>query len=198
MPKARSDQVITHRIELQETERATLEAALAGRFVTNSITAVGSVFAGIGSALAPFGGTFTALTALWIADRTFDEIKELTSTVAEKAVDYIFPQLGDAQSMYQFVCSWLESKDGYRDILRRDYEVTDYLVENDAIPALVTRFRAFRTMIQNALDQGGEARHHIESMSPVKLWISFYPINAYANDVKEATLGRAKKKVWPF
>jgi len=76
MPKAKPSQVIVHRIELQETERATLEAALAGRFVTNGVSAVGSVFSGIGAALAPFSGVFSALAALWIADRTIEEIQD--------------------------------------------------------------------------------------------------------------------------
>lgn len=76
MPKAKPDQVIVHRIELQKSEREALEAALAGKFVTNGIQAAGSVLSGIGNMLAPFGVVFGALAALWIGDRTFDAVKD--------------------------------------------------------------------------------------------------------------------------
>ena len=72
MSKAKPTQVIVHRIELQETERAALEAALAGKFVTNGVSAAWSVLTGIGTFLAPFGGVLTALFALWAVDKTWD------------------------------------------------------------------------------------------------------------------------------
>ena len=76
MPKATPDQVIVHRLELQQTERDALEAALAGRFVTNAVSGLGDVLTGFGNLLKPFEGVLTAIGALWIADRTLDEIKE--------------------------------------------------------------------------------------------------------------------------
>ena len=76
MPKAKPTQVIVHRIELQQSEREALEAALAGRFVTNAVSAAGSVFTGLGNLLTPFTGVLTAIGALYLADKTLDEIKE--------------------------------------------------------------------------------------------------------------------------
>lgn len=84
MPKRKPSQVITHRIELQETERAALEAAMAGRFVTNAVGAVGSVFSGVGSVLAPFAGAFTAIAALWIGDRALDEVMDAAQEMGEQ------------------------------------------------------------------------------------------------------------------
>ena len=89
MPKRKPTQVITHRIELQETERAALEAALAGRFVTNAVSALGSVFSGVGSVLAPFAGTFTALAAVWIGDRAIDEIIETVADAGEQVKENV-------------------------------------------------------------------------------------------------------------
>ena len=82
MPKAKPDKVIVHRIELQETERATLEAALAGRFVTNAAQAGASLLSGIGAALSPFSGVLSTLAALWIADKSIEEIGQ--------AIDYVY------------------------------------------------------------------------------------------------------------
>ena len=75
MPKSSPDQVIVHRIELQQTERDALEAALAGKFVTNAVSAVGDVLTGFGAMLAPFTPVLGALAAVWIGDRTLDMIK---------------------------------------------------------------------------------------------------------------------------
>jgi len=86
MPKAKPTQVIVHRIELQQTERDALEAALAGKFVTNGVSAAGSVLTGIGSFLAPFGGVFTALFALWAVDKTWDAAAAAGSQLKEDTI----------------------------------------------------------------------------------------------------------------
>ena len=78
MPKAKSDQVITHRIELQNTERELLETAVlanaAGKTLSGVAMAMGTAIAGLGQMIAPAMG---ALTAWYIADKTIDEIREI-------------------------------------------------------------------------------------------------------------------------
>ena len=78
MPKAKSDQVITHRIELQNTERELIETAIlvngASRSIVGIAQGVGAAVAGIGQMIAPAMG---ALAAWYIADKTIDEIREL-------------------------------------------------------------------------------------------------------------------------
>jgi len=49
MPKAKPDQVIVHRIELQEKERDMIEAYVGGTVVKNAVVPV-SIAAGVGSA----------------------------------------------------------------------------------------------------------------------------------------------------
>ena len=108
MPKAKPDQVIVHRIELQETERATLEAALAGRFVTNAVGAAGSVLSGIGVVLAPFSGALTALAALWIAESTWDELKEkVLDPIVEKIRQ---PHIDRYAGDYSMIVAWLNAQ----------------------------------------------------------------------------------------
>jgi len=78
MPKAKSDQVITHRIELQNTERELIETAIlvngASRSIVGIAQGVGAAVAGMGQMIAPAMG---ALAAWYIADKTIDEIREL-------------------------------------------------------------------------------------------------------------------------
>jgi hypothetical protein len=108
MPKAKPDQVIVHRIELQETERATLEAALAGRFVTNAAMAGGNLLKGVGAALAPFSGALTALAAVWVADRTWDELKD---KVLDPIIDVIQkPHLDRYAGDYAEIVAWLNAQ----------------------------------------------------------------------------------------
>lgn len=75
MPKSKPDQVITHRIELQKSERDMIETALVGRFATNAVSATGDVLTGMGNLLSPFAPVFGALVALWIGDRTLDAVR---------------------------------------------------------------------------------------------------------------------------
>lgn len=106
MPKAKPDQVIVHRIELQETERATLEAALAGRFVTNAAQAGASLLNGVGSALAPFAGVLSALAALWIADRSIDEIVDAIQETKE-AAELLYDSGVQANNTYSGTVAYL-------------------------------------------------------------------------------------------
>jgi hypothetical protein len=110
IPKAKPTQVIVHRIELQETERATLEAALAGRFVTNGVSAAGSVLTGMGNFLAPFSGAITAIAALWIAGRSWDEIMGAAGGAGSELKEYTESELtASGIPYYTAFTSWLNS-----------------------------------------------------------------------------------------
>lgn len=108
MPKAKPDQVIVHRVELQETERATLEAALAGRFVTNAVSAAGSVFAGIGSVLAPFTGVLTAIGAAYIAEKGISGMLEAAGDAGSNLKDKIEEQMAEQGApIYAAMSAWI-------------------------------------------------------------------------------------------
>ena len=106
MPKAKPDQVIVHRIELQQSERDAMEAALAGKFITNGISAVGNVLGGLGQALVPFSGAISALAALWIADRTIDEIVDAVKETKE-GVELLYDSAKQANGTYSATVAWL-------------------------------------------------------------------------------------------
>ena len=76
MPKAKPSQVIVHRIELQQSERDAMEAALAGRFLTNAVGSLGSVLSGFGTFLAPFSGAIAAIATAMIAEKGMKAIIE--------------------------------------------------------------------------------------------------------------------------
>jgi hypothetical protein len=111
MPKAKSTQVITHRIELQTTERDTLQAALAGKFVTNTVSATGDLFRGIGAAIAPFSGAITALAVLWIADRSIEDVIDAARTAGERRKQELEEGFhDDGILLLQRVSAWLAAK----------------------------------------------------------------------------------------
>ena len=127
MPKAKPDQVIVHRIELQETERATLEAALAGRFVTNAAQAAGNLLNGVGNALTPFAGAISALAALWIADKSIEEIIEavkVTKKAGEDLSDWISPE--KTRSTFEYIVAYFTACDGWNGVISRGSELMDY------------------------------------------------------------------------
>ena len=106
MGKSKPSQIIVHRIEFQETERATIEAALAGRFVTNSAAAAGQVFHGLGNLLTPFAGAISALAALWIADRSIEEIIETVKS-GKEAAELLYTSSKTGTSIYEHTVAWL-------------------------------------------------------------------------------------------
>ena len=108
MPKAKPDQVIVHRIELQQSERDAMEAALAGRFVTNGISAAGNLLKGVGSALAPFSGVLSAVAAVWIADQTWDQLKD---KVLDPIIDNIRePLIERYAGDYAMIVAWMNAQ----------------------------------------------------------------------------------------
>ena len=108
MGKRKPDQVITHRIELQETERATLEAALAGNFVSSMVKSAGSLLAGAGALLKPFDGVLTAIAAVWLADKTIDELKAAVQWGIDETQAIIIRN--NDQGDYAEICAWFDAQ----------------------------------------------------------------------------------------
>jgi len=67
MPKAKPDQVIVHRFELQTKEREALEMVAASTTIRN-------IGQGVGSALLPFSHVISALAAAYIAKEGVEKI----------------------------------------------------------------------------------------------------------------------------
>lgn len=189
MPKAKPDQVIVHRIELQETERATLEATLAGKFVTDAVSAAGGVLTGIGYALAPFGGAITALAALWIADRTLDEILDAARESGEELKARHEEEFHTQGGKHiQYFSAWLAAtfeNGGWAAICNQE-NVREYLVGTPGgvmLPLGMNRQPQF--FVQRCMDfltyvcaDGFDAK----GQTPVELWSAWYSIEEYGRD----------------
>ena len=211
MPKAKPDQVIVHRIELQETERATLEAALAGRFVTNAALAAGNLLNGVGAALAPFSGALTALAAVWIADKSWDQLKEkvldpIVDVIDEKVVakyagDYseIVAWLNMSYSTkgWDFLQTDNSSHEGYMtsaegaSILWRNQTYDHPTLGKPPVQTwafyatmpswLVDRFDSF---IYTMKQNTAIPDAEFEKQTPAEWWVQFYPYAEFVNEVK--------------
>lgn len=188
MPKRKPCQVITHRIELQETERAALEAALAGRFVTNAVGAVGSVFTGVGAALAPFAGAFSALTALWIADRTLPEIIENVkekSGIIKGAGEDLFTWVNPSKQAhaYQYIVAYLKACSGWANgehsVMNRLGHLVKDLQGMGANPILLNKLFAWSKVVKAHFN----SNKAWPNQSPPASWVKFYPPRDYMADL---------------
>lgn len=186
MPKSKPTQTIVHRIELQETERAALEAALAGRFVTNAVSAAGSVLSGFGNMLVPFSGALTAIAGLWIADRTVEEVIENIRDKGEQVKqerEESYHEKGNL-NMQRFN-AWLIAtyETGGWDAICNIDIVSEWLrdVRNPLSPAFMPSW--FVTICTNFLNiicaqsDGMKA-----TQNPSELWADYYSIEQYGND----------------
>jgi hypothetical protein len=197
MPKAKPDQVIVHRIELQKSERDALEAALAGKFVTNGIQAAGSVLSGIGNMLAPFGLVFAGLATLWIADRTWEEVEEATKKKKEEIIDDIATgQLNVAYIAFSNYINSAYADGGPSAVVRamRDWPVDVNSkkkinpIKPDDIPTsettatfLAVEMIAFiRWWISLEEELLTDSRY--ANIPPGTLWAEYYPIEQAASD----------------
>ena len=207
-PKAQPTQVIVHRIELQQTERDTLEAALAGRFVTNAVSATGQVFTGLGNLLSPFRDVFTAIGALWLADKTLDQIKETWDASIEAGQSWIANRYGAGD--YEEICAFLNaqySQGGWDQLLEGDPMQMEgaefqsavwrtgayytnagyYYPQNGGLSGPFASNPRAGTMPQWLIDRfdifingfASTPRPQWESSNPATLWESFMPYSEY-------------------
>ncbi len=84
MPKAKPDQVVVHRIEMNEKERELLEAWVGGSIVKNAVTPL-AIAAGVGSA--SYIGYKTAKALAGWTDDLIDDIKSTPIGEAAGVVD---------------------------------------------------------------------------------------------------------------
>lgn len=121
MPKAKPTQIIVHRIELQQSERDTLEAALAGRFVTNAVSGLGSVITGLGNLLTPFTGVLTAIGALYLADKTLEELKEAWDDSVQWGQSWLANRYGGDYEKIPAFLNAEYAQGGWEQVLESDY-----------------------------------------------------------------------------
>ena len=175
MPKAKPTQVIVHRIELQETERATLEAALAGNFVTNAVSAAGSVFSGIGQALAPFSGVLTAIGAAYIAEKGVSGIIDAAKVVKENIPTYDPQNQSDA---YAFLMSFLQANPEWDKLGGKLSQLKTDLEKMKASPLLILKLQQW----MKAVTMTRRTSNSWPNDSPAKSFVGFYSAQEFALD----------------
>jgi hypothetical protein len=137
MGKSKPSQIIVHRLEFQQTERVAMEAALAGKFLTNAVSSVGSVLTGLGNMLKPFEGALTAIAGVYLAEKGWDKLKEdvLNPLIDELQTPVLDRYAGD----YSLIVAWLNAMyamDGW-DFLGQDYSSHDaYFSTSEGVSTL--------------------------------------------------------------
>lgn len=179
MPKAKPTQVIVHRLELQETERATLEAALAGRFVTNAVSAAGSVLSGFGQALTPFAGVLTAIGAAYLAEKGIQGVMDSVETISEATEIFNPKTQSDA---YEYICEFLRANPEWDKLGGKLGKLRYDLVNMNASPILLRKFQEWDKTIISTRNQSGSW----PSSEPAKTWIQYYPPNQFVKDSIDA------------
>ena len=167
MPKAKPDSVQSIRIELQETERAALEASLAAGGIANLLH-------GIGAVLLPYQGAITAFAAAWLAGELADEVKEQLDKV-----------VGGLRGSIQE-----PTAQNYQEITAVLYPLSFPLSSDDnsmlrsfsrGLPdsTLRVRFNAFILQTEQVMFI---SEMEVQNLTPSESWSLFYPWDEMLND----------------
>lgn len=169
MAKRKVDKKVVHVIQLQQTEREMFETMVTADAAGKVLTGAGAVIAGVGTVLAPFAGVLTALGALWIADRTFDELVENVKQVKEEAEDLGLlenPFAPASINVYTNFCAYLQTWNWG--------ESADlaWLQSSNPPPFFMKKVSYFFNVLQQKNPPN----------TPHQTWISFYPPVDFAKD----------------
>jgi hypothetical protein len=182
MPKAKADQVIVHRVELQKTEREAMEAYLLGKTATNAVSAVGTL-------LTPFAGAIGTIVAAWIA-------KEGAEAAWEKATGY-FERQGqavvdsvaqDEVANYQRVMAYLHTCTSAYDCEKNIQQLWDQMGDSQLVKPKFIRW---------ALAVKPQWSNWTWPANALSSWKSYYPPSALVNDVKQGVKETIRPKGTP-
>ncbi len=172
MPKKPVKEVLGIRIELQETERAALEASL----VANGIA---GILSSLGSALSPFSGAITALTVAWIADDFSDNAKAYLDKIVGRNRARL---ASDANQSYKAITAYLYplSWESF------DYEDAGKFKKGPdgkktTIPEkwMRQRFQSFMNQTKQTMFISEMER---QNLTPSEAWSLFYPYDEMENE----------------
>tara|TARA_R100001594_G_scaffold120057_1_gene155582 strand:+ start:486 stop:1130 length:645 start_codon:yes stop_codon:yes gene_type:complete len=210
LPKKPVKETIGLRIELQQTERDALETLVMGN-------TAGEVLKGLGAALLPFQHALSAVVVWYLAQYTWDEIKQqLDVQVAKTRGEYS----EEVQQIYNQFVAMLNTK-GWADFPLEN-------AEGDVRPETVENFKEFVSEIHEKVDvwasgPGGrwmkplldKIQGFIKNFSspvavnnaktngwtPAEAWANFYPIAEMQNDViftRKTETGGYLSLLWDF
>jgi hypothetical protein len=164
---------------------------LAGRFVTNAVSAAGSVLSGIGSALMPFQGALTAFAAAWIAERGVSGLLDAAAGAGDAAKTRAEDELADKGSEAQLaMAAWLTAtyeNGGWHDIC--DSTFLNYTISRNIelryVPFL--GMEAPQWFIMRCSDFlksicANRVEHEKFGDAPIDLWRQHYSHEQYGQD----------------
>jgi len=100
MPRAKADEVIIHRLDMQPGVKESLDAYLAASAATNALSAAGSILVGMFSAFAaPLGGVMAAL----IAKEGIEAVAGRITAKFEEAGEQVIQPLRDMTTYYMAI-----------------------------------------------------------------------------------------------
>lgn len=108
MPKSKPDQVVVHRIELQQHERETIDAFLIGKTATNALSAIGAIIGGLGPAIG-------AIVAAYIAKEGIDKFNETWQNFYRRAGDKVVEPYRKETDYYRAVTAFLMAQSSASD-----------------------------------------------------------------------------------
>ena len=185
MPKAKADSVVTHRIELQETERALLEGFVIGKTVSNLLTPIATVLAAAAGPLA----------AWYLAQWTADEFKEFLDHQVESVRDvYAEPAVqkyNELLSTFQRY-SWgaFSLEVNYNAMAAASREVLD--VANPVWEGWLQHLENARVrFLNNFVNINGQNQANIDEAlqqgwTIADAFVNFYPADELTNDIIHA------------
>jgi hypothetical protein len=178
MPKAKPDQVVVHRIELQQHERESLDNFLIGKTVTNAVGALGSVLSGLGPAIG-------AIVAAYIAKEGIDKFNDAWKNYFTKAGAQLAEPAQDEWDYYRAVASFLMAQSSLADC---EANINDLWKQLDGSTLVKPKFKRFVLKANTSgwadWQWGREAAMN---------WKAFYPPSELLEDAK----GMVKDSVNP-
>ncbi len=175
MPKAKPSQIIVHRVELQETERAALEAALAGRFVTNAVSAAGSVLTGLGNALTPFAGVLTAIGAAYIAEKGISSVVDAAKTIKD-TIPMFDPR--NQSSAYEYLVNYLRANPEWDTLGSKLGQLAYDLRGQKASPLLLLKLQQWGKTVSSEYRKSG----NWPNQEPALSFLSYYTPQEFMAD----------------
>jgi hypothetical protein len=182
MGKSRPDQVVVHRIELQQHERESLDTFLIGKTVTNGVTAVGAL-------LAPFGQALGAIAAAWIAKEGIEKFNQWWQEgylkMGERAAAPADDELGFYKMTFAYINASSNSMELMKSITNSEFRKGMKNAPNVA--------QAFGRWVSKTKSQwkGWETSAQGWPKTPIASWKSFFG----TDDLKQAMIDSSKQNV---
>lgn len=182
MGKARPDQTIAFRVELQQHERESLDNFLIGKTATNAVAAVGTL-------LTPFATAFGAIAAAWIAKEGVERFNEWWQQyyldAGERAAA---PAAGELQ-FYKMTIAYIGASGSAVD-LGKSISNSEFRKAMKSAPNVA---KGFGSWVSKTKNQWGSMESSANGWpkTPLGSWKSFFT----SQDLKDAMTNAAKQNV---